>query len=89
MSEKPEDRRNVAVPTLRRSEGFVAKIAQNGVGKKIMNRLLNKDEIGGWDIYGITSLDMLPNKLIGLHKPTYFFKYGLGERNRFNGEQVY
>ena len=39
LSEKPEDRRGVAVPTPRRSEGFVAKIAQNGVGKKILNRL--------------------------------------------------
>ncbi len=38
-SEKPEDRRNVAVPTLRRSEGFAAKISRNGVGEKMMNRL--------------------------------------------------
>ena len=40
LSEKPEDRRSVATATVRRSEGFAAKLARNGVGKKIVNRLL-------------------------------------------------
>ena len=33
-SEKPEDRRGVVEPTLRRSEGMAANIAQNGVGRR-------------------------------------------------------
>ena len=42
LSEKSEDRRSVAGATVRRSEGFAANRAQNGVGKKIMNRLLDR-----------------------------------------------
>lgn len=41
LSEKSEGRRSVAKATLRRTEGFAAEMAQNGVGKKIMNRLLD------------------------------------------------